>query len=96
MELAGAANSFIEERAPWAQAKDPAAAAELDATLASLARVLAALAAMLAPFMPARMDRLAGDLGLDHVPRLDAVAALDLGGRTARRGDVLFPRADRK
>ncbi len=96
MELAGAANSFIEERAPWAQAKDPDAAAELDATLASLARVLAALAAMLAPFMPEKMDRLASDLGLDDVPPLDAVAAVDLSGRTARRGDVLFPRPDRK
>jgi methionyl-tRNA synthetase len=95
-ELADAANGFVETRAPWAQAKDPARALELDATLAALARVLAALTTFLEPFMPERMRRLAGDLGLDDVPLLDQVADLDLTGRTVQRGEVLFPRLDRK
>jgi len=96
MVLAGAANGFVEERAPWAQAKDPARAAELDATLASLARALVALATLLEPIMPERMRQLARDLGLDDVPLLDEVADIDLGGRTVTRGDVLFPRLDRR
>jgi methionyl-tRNA synthetase len=96
MDLAGAANGFIEEQAPWTLAKDPDAATRLDDTLAALARTLAALAAMLEPFMPAKMARLARSVGLEDVPLLDAVAALDLAGNPARRGDVLFPRADRK
>ncbi|MFW6206146.1 MAG: methionine--tRNA ligase, partial [Gemmatimonadota bacterium] len=96
MELAGAANAFIEERAPWHQAKDPDQAEALDATLAALARGLAALATLLEPFMPERMRRLADALGLENVPLLDDVAELDLAGRPVRRGDVLFPRPDRK
>ncbi len=96
MELTGAANGFVESRAPWAQAKDPALSEELDATLASLARVLTALATLLEPFMPERMRQLARDLGLDDVPLLEEVVNLDLGGRAVKRGDVLFPRADRR
>jgi methionyl-tRNA synthetase len=96
MELADAANGFIEERAPWAQAKDPDLADQLDATLGTLARTLAALATLLEPFMPERMRALVGDLGLDEIPMLVDVAGLDLAGRTVRRGDVLFPRPDRK
>jgi len=92
MELASHANSFIEERAPWAQAKDPARATELDDTLGSLARTLAALAALLEPYMPAKMADLAQRLGLVEVPLLSEVAELELGGNTATRGEVLFPR----
>ncbi|MEJ2678847.1 MAG: methionine--tRNA ligase [Gemmatimonadota bacterium] len=94
-ELTAAANGFIEERAPWKQAKDPGQAAELDATLASLARALAALATLLEPFLPNRMSSLAERLGLDGVPLLDDVATLDLAGHAVQRGDVLFPRPDR-
>ncbi|MFO7894850.1 MAG: methionine--tRNA ligase [Longimicrobiales bacterium] len=96
MELAGAANAFVEERAPWTQAKDPDQKQALDATLAALARGLAALVALLEPFMPAKMRQLADAMGLDDVPRLDQVADLDLAGRTVHRGDVLFPRPDTK
>jgi methionyl-tRNA synthetase len=92
MDLADAANRFIEQQAPWALAKDPARSADLDATLGSLARVLAALATLLEPFMPERMGRLAADLGLDGVPLLAEVARLDLEGRAASRSEVLFPR----
>jgi methionyl-tRNA synthetase len=96
MALADAANAFVEERAPWAQAKDPDQAAALDATLAALARALATLAALLEPFMPERMRRLALDLGLEDVPLLDHLARLDLAGCSVHRDQVLFPRADRK
>ena len=95
MELTSAANSFVEERAPWRQAKEPGQEEALNATLASLARALAALATLLEPFMPERMARLAADLGLDGVPGLDDVAELDLAGRTVSREEVLFPRPDR-
>jgi methionyl-tRNA synthetase len=96
MELAGAANGFIEEQAPWSLAKDPDQASELDDTLAALARTLAALATLLEPFMPDKMRTLARTLGLEEIPLLDDVADLDLTGHTAQRGDVLFPRPDRK
>jgi methionyl-tRNA synthetase len=96
LDLVHAANGFIEERAPWAQAKDPARSDDLDATLATLARVLAAVATLLEPIMPERMRCLARDLGLDDVPLLGDVADLDLTGRPVQRDEVLFPRPDRK
>lgn len=95
MELTAAANGFVEEQAPWSQARDPERSAELDATLAGLARSLGALSAMLEPFMPEKMRQLAGALGLNEVPLLNEVVELDMTGRSVTRGDVLFPRDDR-
>jgi methionyl-tRNA synthetase len=92
IQLSSAANQYVDARAPWSQAKDPAMAAELDITLASLARAVAALCTLLSPFLPLKMADLAGRLGFDDVPALDEVTALDLTGRTVHRGEVLFPK----
>jgi methionyl-tRNA synthetase len=90
--LSSAANQFVDARAPWTQAKDPARAAELDETLAALARCVAGLATLLAPFMPGRMAELATRLGLDAVTPLDQVVTLDMTGRRVHRGEILFPK----
>jgi methionyl-tRNA synthetase len=45
-------NRYVEERAPWQLAKDPAAAADLDQTLATLAAHLRAVTVLLEPYMP--------------------------------------------
>jgi methionyl-tRNA synthetase len=92
MELAVSANGFVEARAPWSQAKDPAQAADLDATLASLARAIAALASLLSPFMPSKMEEMARRLGLEGLPGIDALAELELSGNRVQRGAVLFPK----
>jgi methionyl-tRNA synthetase len=92
MELADAANAFVEERAPWAQAKDPAAAADLDATLASLIRGVAALSSLLEPFMPSTMRQLAERLGLPAPLALESLATLDAAGLRVHRGGILFPK----
>ena len=94
MELTSIANGFVEEQAPWSLAKDPGRAAELDATLAALAHAVATLASLLHPVLPHAMEEMASRLGLDDVPELGALAGLDLEGRTVRRGEPLFPRAD--
>ncbi|MBI4545348.1 MAG: methionine--tRNA ligase [Gemmatimonadetes bacterium] len=92
MELADAANVFIERRAPWRQAREGDQAAELDATLASLARTLGKLATLLEPFMPQKMAALGGWLGLEPLPQLDQLATLELAGRRVKRAEVLFPK----
>ncbi len=92
MELAVAANGFIEAQAPWSQAKDPAQSAALDATLASLARAIVITAVLLSPFMPSKMQDLLARFGYSGTPRLDALPTLDAGGRTAVRGAILFPK----
>ncbi len=94
MELARDANGYVETREPWAQAKDPARAAELDETLASLARVLVVLSALLLPVMPARMSELSARLGLAGVPTLDGALGIPLGGIGVTKGLPLFPRAE--
>jgi methionyl-tRNA synthetase len=94
MDLARLANGYVEERQPWAQAKDPDAAAELDETLASLARVLVALCALFQPVAPAKMADLAQRLGLEGVPTLERARTVQLNGRAVRKGEPLFPRVD--
>ncbi len=94
LELASHANGFVETQAPWALAKDPDGADELDATLASLARALTVLATLLFPIMPRKMGELAARLGLDDVPTVEGSLSVELAGRTVRRGDPLFPRPD--
>lgn len=94
MDLGRAANGYVEERQPWAQAKDPDQAEALDETLATLARSLCVLAALFEPVTPTAMRELAGWLGLDDVPRLDAAAHVTVGGRSVERGVALFPRVD--
>jgi methionyl-tRNA synthetase len=92
LELSSAANVFIEERAPWHQARDPARTTELDDTLGALARGLVAVATLLSPFVPVRTQETAQRLGLETLPLLDEVETLDLRGKRVRRGEVLFPR----
>lgn len=92
IQLSTAANQYVDTRAPWAQAKDPARAGELDETLGALARCVAALAVLLFPFMPSKMADLTARLGFDAVPALDDVATLDLAGHSTIRGEILFPK----
>ena len=94
MDLARAANAFVDARKPWALARDPARAGQLDETLATLVRTLAALAAMFEPVMPAQARELASRLGLEGVPLLADVHAIDLAGRPLTVGQPLFPQVD--
>lgn len=94
MDLARAANGYVEEREPWSQAKAPGAGADLDQTLATLARVLTVLCALFEPVTPAKMAELAERLGLQRIPTLKEASAVSLGGRTVSKGAPLFPRVD--
>ena len=94
MDLARAANVYVEERQPWAQAKDPARAAELDETLSTLAHVLVVLCALFQPVAPEKMELLADRLGLDGVPTLQEAVTTVMAGRSVTPGNPLFPRVD--
>jgi len=92
MQLSSAANQYVDQRAPWAQAKDPAQAAELDTTLAALARCVAALATLLHPFMPGKTAGLAERLGFQAVRALADIATMDMTGQRVSKGEILFPK----
>jgi methionyl-tRNA synthetase len=96
MDLARAANGYVETREPWAQAKDPEQAAGLDDTLATLARGLVVVCALLFPVMPRKMEELAALLGLEGVPDLEEALRLPVRGLPVSRAAPLFPRVGRK
>jgi methionyl-tRNA synthetase len=84
-------NRYVEERAPWQLAKDPAAAADLDCVLASLAEGLRTLAVLLWPYLPDSCERLLAALGSEQ----RSLSAAELGaGALERVGEleVLFPK----
>jgi methionyl-tRNA synthetase len=89
------ANEYTAATAPWAVAKDPARRAELDVILASLIRRIARQTVLLAPFMPSKTQQVWAQLGAPGKvadQRFDALATLDAGGWTVRKGEPLFPR----
>ncbi len=94
MDLARTANGYVDRREPWAHAKDPERAGELDETLATLARALTVLTALFLPVTPEKMTELAKMLGLDGVPPLEEAAAMSLAGRRVSKGIPLFPKPD--
>ncbi len=94
MDLGRAANGYVEERAPWTQAKQVDATEALDETLATLARALVVLSALFQPVVPDSMAELARRLGLPEVPRIDEATTVALSGLRVEKGDPLFPRVD--
>jgi methionyl-tRNA synthetase len=56
-------NRYVEERAPWELARDPAHAEQLDRTLASLVEGLRTVNVLLEPYMPGTFAKLRDALG---------------------------------
>ena len=94
MEFAREANGFVESREPWAQARDPEAAGELDRTLGTLLRSLSVLAALLHPVLPEKTTALASALGLDRVPTLEEARRTPPSGYRVRKMSPLFPKPE--
>jgi methionyl-tRNA synthetase len=61
-------NRYVEERAPWQLARDPARAAELDQALASLVEGLRTVNVMLEPYIPESTEKLRAALGAPGGP----------------------------
>ncbi len=94
MELARAANGYIEAREPWALARQPGRGPDLDTTLTTLSRTLAILTCLFEPVAPKRAAELAGRLGLARVPRFGELPGVAVAGRKIRVGKPLFPRVE--
>jgi methionyl-tRNA synthetase len=89
------ANEYVDRRAPWKLAKDPARRAELEATLAALIRALARQAVYLTPFLPTKAGALWGQIGAPGVPsdqRFATIGGIDPAGWRVRKGESLFPK----
>ncbi len=88
-------NEYVDRRAPWKQARDPAEAAALDETLGALARQLARLAVLVCPVMPGKAaelwNQLGGPLTVDR-QRFSGLAQLDPAGWRVTKGAPMFPK----
>ncbi|MDY6392647.1 MAG: methionine--tRNA ligase [Bacilli bacterium] len=94
MELVSRANKYIEEKAPWALAKDPSKKEELEGVMARLAHVVYASALMLSPILVEKSALVYASLGVDspNYEDIDKLGVLDL--KQTVKGDILFPRLD--
>lgn len=94
MELARAANGYVETQEPWALAKDPDRRLELEQTLCTLTSALVVLTALFLPVLPEKMSVLATRLGLTSVPTLEDARTVEVAGLTVSKGEPLFPRVE--
>ena len=101
-DLIDAANEFIADVQPWAVAKDPARADDLDRQLFDISEAIRIAALLLLPFMPrscAEVLRRIGEMREASSLRLDEDAAwmtttTTSGDRVIAKGDPLWPRID--
>lgn len=95
MDMVRRSNAWVDARAPWALAKDPAAADDLDGVLGALARTLARAAVGLQPFMPEKSTEIWTRLGgSGEVPQLAELPGRWPSRLPDRSAGVLFPRIE--
>jgi methionyl-tRNA synthetase len=85
-------NRYVEERAPWQLARDPAHTSTLDETLASLAEGLRVVSVLLHPYMPAATERLLEALGAPDVGYASAQFNGQVAGQRVKALEPLFPK----
>jgi methionyl-tRNA synthetase len=85
-------NRYVEERAPWQLAKEPADAERLDETLASLAEGMRVVSVLLHPYMPASVRRLLRAIGEADVDFAVAKFAPRGSGASVSTLEPLFPK----
>jgi methionyl-tRNA synthetase len=85
-------NRYVEERAPWQLAKDPAAGAVLDQTLASLVEGLRVVTVLLHAYMPVSATKLLDALGTRSRSLGDAEFVAHGPGGKVSALEPLFPK----
>ena len=85
-------NRYVETRAPWQLAKDPAQADALDETLASLAEGLRAITVLLHAYMPATTTKLLAALARPDTSYAGATLAETGWGGEVAAIEPLFPK----
>ena len=96
-QIVSLSNKYIDEKAPWALAKEPDRRSELAGMMYDLLESLRRVALMIRPFMPETAGKMLVQLGLED--RSPAEEDLGAWGRLAvgtkiRRGKALFPRVE--
>jgi methionyl-tRNA synthetase len=92
-EIVTAANTYVEQSAPWTLSKsekggDESAGQQLDTVLFTLASVLGKLAWLLQPYIPTSVEKIAAQLGSSEV------GAEVVPGQQVEKPQPLFPRIE--
>ncbi len=98
-EFVGDVNRYVDRKAPFALARDPARRAQLESVLYHCAESLRIMAILLSPFLPDTAARIADQLGVPDLLATASLADAEAWGRLVpgtrlRRGDPLFPRLE--
>jgi methionyl-tRNA synthetase len=94
-EFIGAANRYVDSSQPWALAKDPARAGELNRVLVTLADALRFLGIVLDPFLPGAALKIRVAVNDDRPPSLaNAVMGRIQDIPRSQKLSGLFPRID--
>jgi len=86
------ANKFIEQKEPWALAKDETKKEALEEVIYSLLEAIRIIAVLIAPALPATSEKIAEQLGVT-ISGWD-VLWKDTQEYDVKRGELLFPRLD--
>ena len=97
-DLVDRTNEFIAEVEPWAVAKDPARADDLDQQLYDVSEAVRIVALLLSPAMPASaaaiLERVGEERPIASLRLPDDTAWLRRDARTVRKADPLWPRLE--
>lgn len=95
-EVVRRANKYIDEKMPWALAKDESRKAELDTVLRNLAETLRIISILIIPYMHTTADRMREQLGISDIPAIweDTFEFYKLKDVRVNKGEALFPRLD--
>ncbi|MEG1068527.1 MAG: methionine--tRNA ligase [Anaerovoracaceae bacterium] len=90
------ANKYIDEKAPWVLAKDPANKEALDTVLHNLAEALRIVSILIHPFMHTTSTEIRKQMGLWYADVVweDAFTFEMMYGEQVKKGPALFPRLD--
>ena len=89
-------NEYVDRRAPWKLAKDPAMAGELDTALGTLVRQIARQCVALYPFMPEKTQVLWEQLGGPGRVGEQRFGELEVTGWRVKKGEGLFPKEEKR
>ncbi len=98
MELVAKANLHVDQKAPWALAKDPARREELAYVLTEIIHLTFIAGSLLLPIMPTKMGelirRLTGSAPLGHGDWVNLGTRFIAKDRVLEQGTPLFPRIE--
>lgn len=99
-QLVGRANKYLDQRAPWALAKDESAQGELATVMYNVVEALRIVALLVKSFLPDTGEKIWAQLGIAEPLAEQTLADTAFGklrpGTVTKKGDPIFPRIEEK